>query len=296
MTADAGRRTPDAVFLAPAKINWHLAVGGKRADGYHEIYSHFETIDLCDKLHVQISDQPGGLTLITPEGIPDDGRNTIAKADAALRRARPELPAVRVRLEKEIPHEAGLGGGSSDAAVYLLALNARAHLALSHQELTRLALEAGSDVPFFLHGGHAIVRGRGERVTERPDEPPADLLLILPRARSATPDAYRMLHRPAAGEFPLPEFIGRAELRDRAFLDRCANDFEAVMPDEVLAPQRAIRRLGERPFLSGSGAASFAWFHSEPAAEYASRELSALFPFVRIVRTLSRKDFMQQFA
>jgi 4-diphosphocytidyl-2-C-methyl-D-erythritol kinase len=282
-------------FFAPAKINWHLAVGGKRPDGYHEIYSHFETIDLCDRLHLEISGEPGGLTLATPEGIPDDGRNTIAKADAALRKLRPELSAVKARLEKGIPHEAGLGGGSSDAAVYLLALNALEHLALSHHELLRLALAVGSDVPFFLHGGHGVVRGRGESVEERPDEPPAELFLVMPRARSATPEAYRMLHRPAAEESPLPEFSPEAGLRERAFLDVCKNDFESVMPDEVLAPLRAIRRLGGLGFLSGSGAASFGWFPDEPAPERALRELTALFPFVRRVRTLSRLEYLKQF-
>ncbi len=295
--------TPAPIFLAPAKINWHLAVGGKRPDGYHEIESLFETIDLCDRLHVDVGNTPAGLSLVTPEGIPSDGRNTIAKADAALREILPGLPAVSVRLEKAIPHEAGLGGGSSDAACYLLAINARLQLKLSNDELVRIALSVGSDVPFFLCGGMALASGRGEYVEPFFDDPEIKLLLVMPDARSPTADAYHALNRSLLTELPTRKEYGSAfsilcSCEDRRlahFREHCRNDFEAVMPDAITAPLRAIRERGGLGFLSGSGAASFGWFWDETELRSACAELTPMFPFVRIVRTLSRNDYLKQF-
>lgn len=295
--------TPASTFLAPAKINWHLAVGGKRPDGYHEIESLFETIDLCDRLLVEISESSGGLSLTTPAGIPADSRNTIVKADAALREIRPGLPAVSVRLEKEIPHEAGLGGGSSDAACYLLAMNAQLQLKLSYAELERIALAVGSDVPFFLCGGMALASGRGEHVEPFFDDPEVKLLLVMPDAKSPTTDAYRALNRSLMKELPPRKPYGSQfsvqcscdDRRSTAFLACCHNDFEAVMPETVTAPLRAIRERGGRGFLSGSGAASFGWFWCETELRSAYADLNLIFPIVRIVRTLGREEYLKQF-
>ena len=183
-------RSSSRDFRAPAKINWHLAVGARRSDGFHELRSLFETIDLCDTLTITV--QPHGdapvLSLQTPAGIPNDERNTIAKADAELRRLLPQLPAISVALKKEIPHEAGLGGGSSDAACYLHAVNELLQLNLPLDALAQLALEVGSDVPFFLTGGRARGAGRGEIVTPLPDAPVVEVLLIMPAATAERVD------------------------------------------------------------------------------------------------------------
>ncbi len=275
---------------APAKINWHLAIGGRRTDGFHELRSLFETIDLCDTLTIAVQphgDAPG-LSLQTPAGIPNDERNTIAKADAAIRRLLPQLPAISVALNKEIPHEAGLGGGSSDAACYLLAVNELLPLNLPLETLVQLALAAGSDVPFFLTGGRARVAGRGELVEPLSAAPPLELLLIMPNAKSSTTAAYRALNRPA-GEFQMMD-IPAGDSRSQEFMTTCRNDFESVMPPEILAPIACMKALGGNARLSGSGAASFGWFSSEAALANAERELRNEFPFVRRVRTLPRTD------
>lgn len=275
-------------FRAPAKINWHLAVGGRRPDGYHDLCSLFETIDLCDSLTLAIKMDGGasGLSLHTPPGIPADERNTVAKADAALRRLLPQLPAIAVVLHKEIPHEAGLGGGSSDAACFLRAVNELLSLNLPLESLAQLALEVGSDVPYFLTGGRARVTGRGEIVETLPDAPRVELLVIMPDAKSSTAEAYRALHRPA-GEFPMQD-VPAGDPRSPEFMLACRNDFEAVMPPEILAPIARMKALGGDARLSGSGAASFGWFEGETALARAERELRNEFPFVHRVRTRPR--------
>jgi 4-diphosphocytidyl-2-C-methyl-D-erythritol kinase len=145
---------------AYAKINIGLNILGKRNDGYHELLSIFQEINLCDNLHIeQILEKKITLTC-SDESIPCDERNTIVKAANML------LPfckfGYRIYLEKNIPHEAGLGGGSSDAAAILKALNKIESLNLSQEKLCGIALEVGSDVPFFIDGKQALISGRGE--------------------------------------------------------------------------------------------------------------------------------------
>ncbi len=282
-------------FPAPAKINWHLAVGGRRPDGFHAVASLFETIALCDTLEISAGGA-GGLTLRAPAGIPADARNTIAKADAALRKKIPGLPALSVALEKNVPHEAGLGGGSSDAAAYLLAVNSLLGLALDEAALRELALAAGSDAPFFVRGGRAAATGRGERLRWLEDAPPVELLLVMPAAKSPTAEAYRALNRPPgddASAGPVPE---AADPRAPRFLRALRNDFEPVMPAAVRAPIDEMRALGGIAFLSGSGAASCGRFPDAASLAAAESALRGRHPLVARVRTLPRTDYLAQFA
>ncbi|MCI0527315.1 MAG: 4-(cytidine 5'-diphospho)-2-C-methyl-D-erythritol kinase [Nitrospira sp.] len=148
---------------APAKINLFLNILRKCPDGYHDLYSVFQMVGLYDELIFE--EVPQGMTLVsTSGGLPVDDRNLVIRATRSLARATGIKSGVRVILKKKIPIGAGLGGGSSDAAATLMALNRLWRLGLSRDDLAKIGQDLGSDVPFFLHGPTAFVSGRGEKV------------------------------------------------------------------------------------------------------------------------------------
>jgi 4-diphosphocytidyl-2-C-methyl-D-erythritol kinase len=163
--------------VAPAKINWTLEVLGRRHDGYHEIRSVMQTIDLWDEFWADRSDEPIFETTAR-KPLSDDDLIVLA-ARALEERLGRALPA-RIRVEKRIPVASGLGGGSSDAAATLRLLNRLYRLNLSREEVVKVAACLGSDVPFFVYGGTALVEGRGERVTPLRDIEPSWFVLLVP--------------------------------------------------------------------------------------------------------------------
>ena len=158
---------------AYAKINLTLEVVGRREDGYHDIVSILQTVDLTDTLSLERAD---ALAFDCDVEELRGGQNLVLKAATLLKDEAGYAGGASIHLEKGIPVSAGLGGGSSDAATALKGLNDLWGLGLSVEELTPLAAKLGSDVPFFLHGGTAMVQGRGERV--RP-LPPADVSWVV---------------------------------------------------------------------------------------------------------------------
>ena len=160
-----------------AKLNLTFEVLGRRHDGYHEIESIMQTIDLADQLNVEAADSLS-VECDDPELAGD--ANLVWKAAAELAKTRKIQPRAKIRLNKRIPVAMGLGGGSSDAAATLLALNRLWDLGMKTEELASVAAEVGSDVPFFLWGGTALAEGRGERVSPLPSVPPMYLTLIFP--------------------------------------------------------------------------------------------------------------------
>ncbi len=211
-----------------AKINWTLRVTGKRADGFHDLETIFQTISLHDTLTFTGADQLS-MTCDDPS-IPTDETNLVMRAARAAN-AQP----VAIHLEKRIPHGGGLGGGSSDAAATLTALGApRADLALA----------LGSDVPFFLVGGTAYATGRGEVLTPLRNRSGLPLLLLFPEDRVMTPEAFRSLKKftPAVGIERLRDFD---PLRDRELL---INDFE----EPVFEKLPELRALKSRLYEAGA--------------------------------------------
>ncbi len=162
---------------AYAKINLTLEVLARRADGYHDIASVMQTIDLADTLSFEEDDQVRLLCDSPGLASPD---NVVLRAAMLLQEASKCRQGAKISLEKAIPVAAGLGGGSSDAAATLRGLNEFWKLDLPLQQLISLASELGSDVPFFLIGGTALVEGRGERVTPLPPLPNAWMVLLKP--------------------------------------------------------------------------------------------------------------------
>ena len=240
---------------AHAKINWSLRITGKRADGYHDLETVFQTISLHDTLIFRESDR---LTLTCDDpSIPTDDSNLIIRAARALGKT------AAIELRKRIPAGGGLGGGSSDAAATLLALGG------DRDDLPELALSLGSDVPFFLVGGTAYATGRGEILTPMPPIH-APLLLVLPEERVLTKDAFARITRysePAGMNAPY------------------TNDFEepvfALLPQLRAYKQRLYDAGARWAGMSGSGSTIVGAFADDAARDWAA----ARFTDVRVERS-----------
>ncbi|MFQ5739256.1 MAG: 4-(cytidine 5'-diphospho)-2-C-methyl-D-erythritol kinase [Acidobacteriota bacterium] len=191
---DHHRRTAhvNEVLTVPsfAKINWILKILGKRPDGYHEVSTLLQTIDLRDQIHVFPRRNEGIQIEVEGRPVPSGEGNLLYRAAALFgRRAGIDL-GVCVRLHKRIPVGAGLGGGSGNAAVLLLCLNQIWNGPLDKRHLAEIGADIGADVAFFLSGGTALGEGRGERITPLPDPPPEKLLLIFPGLHITSKEAY----------------------------------------------------------------------------------------------------------
>jgi 4-diphosphocytidyl-2-C-methyl-D-erythritol kinase len=252
--------------IAPAKVNLTLEVLGNRPDGYHEIASLMQTIDLVDRVRIEPADR---LTLVVRgDGAvhlpPANSDNLAMRAAVAMRDAAVVARGARIVLDKHIPAAMGLGGGSSDAAAVLRGLNQLWDLSLDTAALEGIAAGIGSDVPFFLHGGTAAVAGRGEVVKPLRDIAPLDLTLFVSDSHieGKTGSAYATL---AASSFT---DAGRS----RAAIDRLRrgetltvadlyNAFDSVVRQLAPASGRAMdacRRAGLDIIACGSGPGFYA--------------------------------------
>lgn len=251
-----------SAWPAPAKLNLFLHITGRRADGYHLLQTVFRLLDWGDTVHLRIR----GDGLIRRQGESVAG---VAEADDLAVRAARLLQEVAhcpqgadIRVEKRIPAGGGFGGGSSDAATVLVALNALWGTGLDQDALAALGLRLGADVPVFVRGRNAWAEGVGEQLTAI-DLPAAAYLLLAPGVHVPTPELFRApdLTRDAA-----PAKI--ADFASGALLD---NAFEPVLrrrESAVEAAFQALSRVG-RPRLTGSGSGCFAEFDTRAAAERA---------------------------
>lgn len=177
-----------------AKINLTLDVIGKRADGYHDLKSVMQTISIRDDVEIDVdTDMPWSLEC-SMEGIPEDNRNLAWKAAEVFYQVTGlTTTGITIRIQKRIPTEAGLGGGSADAAAVLRALNKHYGNPLSILALAEVGGQVGSDVPFCVLCGTAMVEGRGERIRKLPDFPDCLFVVCKPDFSSSTPELYRKL-------------------------------------------------------------------------------------------------------
>jgi 4-diphosphocytidyl-2-C-methyl-D-erythritol kinase len=260
------------VVAAPAKLNLFLEVLRKRPDGYHDIESLIVAVDLFDTLEVR-AQSTGILTLFCdPPGLSTGRDNLVLKAANVLRdrAGRPDLGA-EIRLTKRIPTQAGLGGGSADAAVALLALNQIWKLAQTREELAAMGASIGSDVAFFLAPPAAWCEDRGEVVTPEPVGRPLDFVLVCPAVGLSTADVYRRLEAPAAtnrrGD-ALRQAVraGDPEAVGRALFNRLEKPAFALAPP-VESVRNRLNGLGScGALMSGSGSAAFAVCRSREEA------------------------------
>lgn len=274
------------VAEAFAKVNRSLVVLGRRADGYHELDTVFQAVGLTDRLSFEESD---ALSLVVDDpSIPAGPENLVLRAARALAEAAATRPRAAIVLEKRIPSGGGLGGGSSDAAATLLGLSALWELELPLARLEEIGAALGSDVPYFLHGGTARGRGRGERVEPLPDLPPQGVVLVMPPFPVATPDVFRRLGAPA-WEGPNAELPAPGAAPDRNDLEAAA---EELFPALGAVREELARAGATQARLSGSGSTVFGLFPDLATAAEASRRLAGLpaGSAVRVVPTLTREE------
>ena len=177
-------------LYAPAKINLSFVIKGRREDGFHEIETLMAPISLMDRLTIEGGDANAGVRFSCDDPSLANGENLVIRAVKVFEKATKIRVGVKIGLEKRIPHGAGLGGGSSDAATTLLGLNELFETGLDQQRLVELAAEIGSDVPFFILRSAAICRGRGEIVEPATLPTSFSLLLVKPDFGVPTPWAY----------------------------------------------------------------------------------------------------------
>ncbi len=281
-----------------AKINLALAVLGKRPDGYHELRTVFQSIDLHDEIEIS---PLAGLELVCENlpGVPTE-ENLAWKAADALRRSVGTDRGARISLKKRIPAGAGLGGGSSNAAATLLGLSRFWDLRLPETELRGIAAGLGADVPFFLGGGTALGIGKGDEIYPLPSIQSASLVVIYPGVHVSTAEAYRSLTLMLTSQEAIRKiqrFCGR--LRDNhEFMAEIFNDFETSILPAYPAIQEAKSCLSNRgaraAMLSGSGSSVFGFFLDEESALAAVRaerpESWQVFP----AKTLSHAEYQQR--
>lgn len=252
-----------------AKINFGLRILGKRPDGFHELQTVFHRVNLHDTIRFERCN--GGVSLDTDRAdIPRDRSNLCIRAAETVLHDTPDI-GVHMELQKRIPAGAGLGGGSSNAATVLRTLPRLFGLDIPEEELHEMAASLGSDVPFFLHEGSALARGRGELLDHFSWSCPWWILLVVPDVHVSTAWAYARLRlQRHPNQLDLRSALMRAQDLPEALETLLHNDFE----DAVMEAHPAIRRVKERlleggavgALMSGSGAAVFGLFRDEQTA------------------------------
>ncbi|MBY0497008.1 MAG: 4-(cytidine 5'-diphospho)-2-C-methyl-D-erythritol kinase [Cyanobacteria bacterium] len=285
-----------------AKINLDLRVLGTRADGYHDLKTVFQSLALFDNVTVTARRGPLTVTCDEPD-IPTDQRNLVWKAASLLHRVatgRPSAPRdIAIDLRKRVPSEAGLGGGSSNAAMTLLALNKLWKLDLDPGSLTRIGARLGADVPYFLVGGTALGLGRGDDIYPLADMPPVHVVILRPGFGVASSDAYkwfdeesrRSIKEPAPRVVPPGWPAWSATLR---------NDLEIPVVRHHPAIGRIRQSLVDAgatfAAMSGSGSAVFGLFERADAARRTANDLARPGWLSLHTRTLDRREYGRRVA
>lgn len=275
-----------AKVIARAKLNLFLDVGERREDGYHEIRSVIQSLELSDELYFRRTEgERGRVNIRSSDSCLTTGEDNIvwrAAEEFASRTGVMRSGGIEVLINKRIPIGAGLAGGSADAAATLVAMNHIWELELGHDELMDIAGYVGSDVPFCLAGGTALVSGRGERVSRLESLPPYQVVLASPDEESSTAEVYRRFDELEPGGAPPAEEL-EAALRDimdgirkHDFDSICAGMRNALEPastaGELVDRYRevALRGGASTAMMTGSGPTVFAIVNGfEQAAEVA---------------------------
>jgi len=259
---------------APAKINLFLKVLRRRPDGFHEIETFISPISLCDQIKIDKNKRGQGISFRCDDpSVPRGGENLAVRAANAFFAATQMKPAVSIVLKKKIPHGAGLGGGSSDAAAVLLALNQLFATKLSREKLAKLGSTIGSDVPFFIFESAAVCTGRGETVTPRKLTEQLSILLVKPDFGVSTPWAYKRWQN--SRELPGISYV-QQDFRGQKF----HNELERPVFEKFVFLARIKMWLLEQKevaaaLMSGSGSTVFAVLRQSADVDLVSKRAKA---------------------
>lgn len=293
---------PEKISLpAFAKINLSLRVLGKRDDGFHEIETIFQTVKLHDTLTFSSIDDERLELTCDDSKIPVDESNLIIRAAKALREKFNVIQGARIHLEKRIPSPGGLGGGSSDAATTLLALNHLWNMQANKDELENIGAKLGADVPFFFTGGTALGSGLGTEINSLNDLPKTELLIVTPNVSVPTAEAYKSLNATRLTKKKGASILAssrESEIIADSIQTILHNDFEPVifrLKPEIERAKNAIVESGANgALMTGSGASVFGIFEKEETRERAIAQLSKektwrVFP----CSTLTREEYLK---
>lgn len=264
-------------ILSPAKINFFLHVCGKRSDGYHELFSLMCRITLFDEIMLQVGSGDKIEIQCSHPDVPADDANLAYRAAWLFQNRLGPTQGLRIHLNKRIPVGAGLGGGSSNAASILMALNIFHNRPFSKEQLMEMGLSLGADVPFFIFQKPAIATGIGEKLEAFKGALPYHILLIYPGFTVSTAETYQNLNFGLTNEQKKPTSIS---LKRNRFIPavHLANDLEKVTAAKYreidLAKQRLLRHGAIGALMSGSGPTVFGLFDSAEKAEAARQCLS----------------------
>jgi 4-diphosphocytidyl-2-C-methyl-D-erythritol kinase len=290
-----------------AKINWILKILGKRSDGYQQLRTIYQTVDLSEEVVFETTSTREIQLEVEGRKVAPGEDNLLYQTADLLRKTAGSQAGVRIKLEKKIPVGAGLGGGSSNAALALLALNQLWDCKMGEKELVDLAAQLGSDVPFFLVGGTAVGLGRGTEVVPLPDLPrEKSLLLLYPHLEISTVEAYSLGEWGTYGE---TEILTREWVENTmqdllravgpkgdgwSFLE---NDFEDILFAHypvLVEAREALKKAGcERVMLCGSGSTLLGFGSDKQVKEAAVVITREGIGETLFCRTLSRKQYRQ---
>lgn len=264
-------------YKARAKINLALDVCRRLENGYHEVKMVMQTVDLCDELEFQKRTDPDILLSINSRDYLGDIRDNLVFQAAKLMQQQYGIQqGVEIKLRKNIPVAAGMAGGSTDAAVTMIAMNELYELGLTREELMQQALMLGADIPFCILGGTALAEGIGEKLTPLPAPPQASLLIVKPPIMVPTKWVYEHLHVDAFERHP--DIDGMVEALGQGDLKRITQHMENVMETvtertyPIIADiKKMMRGNGAmNALMSGSGPSIFGVFLEEAAARAAA--------------------------
>jgi 4-diphosphocytidyl-2-C-methyl-D-erythritol kinase len=282
MTAPLANHDDAFELEAPAKINVFLEVIGKRPDGYHELETVMLRTDFVDRLRFEPNDTPDIVLTCSDPNLPTDDRNLVVKAAKLLQKEIGVENGCRIRLEKRIPHGAGLGGGSSDAATAIMGLNRLWKSGLTNAEMAAIGARVGSDVAFFFDGPAAVCRGRGEIVTGLSLTGSFNFVLFCPTVHCSTAEIFARVRR--TGDLmdatPVIKALESGSSQELAagLFNRLQEATESAEPELRVIP--AMLRDAEPSLLgvlmTGSGSAYFGLADSRAAAEAAAARLTRL--------------------
>jgi 4-diphosphocytidyl-2-C-methyl-D-erythritol kinase len=277
-----------------AKINLGLEIVGKRADGYHDIRTLFQTISLADELHLEPA--PAGAIFLAGDdpSVAWDETNLVHRAARILKEKTGTDQGARILVKKSVPAGRGLGGGSSNAAATLLGLNEMWGLGLDAPGLVGLARRLGADVPFFLHGGLCLGEDIGDRLTRLPDLAPLPCLLVFPTFPISTASIYAGIGPSLTSDAKDSKIMRFLETGDFGLLE---NDLERVILRAHPELESWKKFFGERGAIlsqvSGSGSAVYGLFADAESALEARRRLPGT-PAARLAATLPREGYWAQ--
>lgn len=268
------------ILKAPAKINLYLEIINKRSDGYHNIESIMHTVSLFDTLEFLPTTDANIELTCSDKYLPADSSNIVYKTAKKMQNKYGINRGIKIHLTKNIPMGAGLGGGSSDSAAVIKALNQLWNINASKEELESFAKTIGADVPFFLTGGTAKVEGIGEKVTKIPSDVKLHAVLVKPDFGVSTVLAYSKIKFPLTNQrkiHKITDVLIKSSFTSEAATDLLFNRFEDfVFPEfpEIEKIKIMLQSFGCASLMSGSGATVFALTSSREKSEEIVKRLS----------------------